>query len=144
MKRLVYLMIVGGALWASFSAIAPPQAQPAAAAASVVAITPAASASERLADRLGHLGSRIASPLVRSIARDTERLLDEVSPLIPKAQPREAKRARDLSKQIIANDSVALVLLDQGHPVRALRLAISARNLIPSVRQNVAEERAFQ
>ena len=90
------------------------------------------------------LGSRIAAPFVRSIAHDTERLLGEVSPLIPKAHPREAKRAADLSKQIFATDSAAFVLLDQGHPMRALRLALDARGLIPAVRQNVAEERAFR
>src|SRR5688500_7758938 len=144
MKRLVYLMILGGALWASFSALTPPQAQADTATASVVALSPAARATARLADRLGHLGSRIASPLVRSIAHDTERLLDEVSPLIPKAHPREARRARDLSRQIVATDSAAFVLLDEGQPMRALRLAISARGLIPAVRQNVAEERAFR
>jgi hypothetical protein len=143
MKRLVFLMIMGSAMWATVSAIAPPQPR-AAAAASVVALSPAGDATALLADRMRRLGSRAASPFVRSIAQDTERLLGEVSPLIPKAQPREAKRARDLSKQILATDSAAFVQLQEGHPVRAIKLAFDARGLIPAVRQNLAEERAFR
>ena len=143
MKRLVFLMVMGGAIWASLAAIAPPQPRPAATA-SVVALAPASNATARLGDRLGRLGSRVATPFVRSIAQDTERLLHEVSPLIPKANAREAMRARALSKQILATDSAAFVQLNEGHPVRAIKLAWNARGLIPAVRQNVAEERAFQ
>jgi hypothetical protein len=137
-------MIVGSALWASFSAIAPPRPRDRTTTASIIALTRGSTASEQLSHRMRHLGSRIARPIVQSITRDTERLLGEVSPLIPRASPREAKRARDLSKQIVRTDSAAFALLDKGYPIRALQTAFDARGLIPAVRQNVAEERAFR
>lgn len=144
MKRLVFLMIVGTALWFGYQASNPPTLAAGTTAATVAALNTPATAGAKFAARMGRLGSRVAGPLVRSMTRDTERLLNEITPLIPKAKPREAAKAREVSQRILATDSAALVRLQEGHPMQALKLAFDARGLIPAVRQHVAEEKAFQ
>ena len=144
MKRLIFLLVMGGALFAAYHASNPPLAGADTAEATVVSLATSTSAGEKLSARMGRLGARLAGPFVRSMSRDTERLLQDLTPLIAKAKPGDAKRARDMSVKILARDSAAHVELQNGRPVAALKLVFDARGLIPAVRQYVAEERAFQ
>lgn len=145
-KTLLLFVVVGGAIVAAHRSYS----SPASAAVTVVSAAPgadeaaeaASTVMERLSAATGRLGARMAAPVVRSMSRDTRRLLADLDPAIKRAPPHVASQAKKLSKQLLQADSTAHQRIADGAPIEAIRYAMFSKGMIPSVRQVVAEETA--
>jgi hypothetical protein len=78
------------------------------------------------------------------MTQNTARMLAELDPAIRKAPTYRAAKARAISKQIVATNSAALGSLNEGRPIRAMRMALKSRSLVDAVRHQVAEEAMFR
>ncbi|CAN5721856.1 hypothetical protein BH23GEM10_BH23GEM10_06350 [soil metagenome] len=145
-KTLILFVVVGGAIVAAHRSYS----SPASAAVTAVSNVPGAEGATeavagvaaRVGDAFGRLGARMAAPVVRSMSKDTRRLLADLDPAIKRAPPHVALKARTLSKQLLKADSTAHQRIADGAPIEAIRYAMFSKGMIPSVRQVVAEETA--
>jgi hypothetical protein len=139
-KRLFILVLIGAALLTAHRTFGSPTALEAELGETVSEVTHMA----QVRAALGRAGAFAVAPIVRSMTTDTERLIRELKPAMERAPAREARRARKLKDMIAQLDSAAHVSLDEGRPIDALQQAGEARGLVASVRQVLAEERAFR
>lgn len=146
MKRFIILLVIGAAALSAHRTYGSPEAQAvdAAAAAKLGSVVAEVGRVARAKEIMGDVGARVVGPAVRSMMRDTQRLLAELEPAIARAKPAEARRAHELTKKIAEYDSAAVRSLRDGAPMAAIRYAVRGKGMIPSVRQVVAEENAFR
>jgi hypothetical protein len=147
MNRVVVLLVAASALVALKHSDGPTPNHPAASAAGSAAAAGAdaiTSSVLRVSHGVGSATSYVIRPGVRSMTENTARMLAELDPAIRKTPAHRAARARAISKQIVATDSAALGSLNDGRPIRAMRLALKSRSLVDAVRHQVAEEAMFR
>jgi hypothetical protein len=88
---------------------------------------------------LGKLGSKIVGGSVTDMVTANEQALKEMKGDIRKAKGGEGIRARKFAEKVALMDSTATVDLRLGRPVKAVRGAMEAKNLLNAVRQQLKD-----
>lgn len=151
MFRLLMLLIVGAAFVAlhastleeggSAGVSLPPNGRLAGVPGSVAsATTLAITSAEKGAGVLGTAGSFVIAPAIRGIVDRNESAVTALQPAIRRASGARQQRAREIQRRITQADSVALVRLEDGHPIAAFRETMKSRSLVDAIRHQVAEE----
>lgn len=133
-KTLIFVALVGLAGY-SLTRAHPPVA-PGATAADSAAVAQAGIGA-RFQYGLGAFGSKIVGTSVRSMVGGTEQSLKDMSAAIKSSKAHGGARAQDYAKKTMKLDSVALIQLQMGHPVKAMKNAMDAKSMLESVRDYV-------
>jgi hypothetical protein len=99
-----------------------------------------ASAVERTRFTIGRMAGRVIG---RSIRRTTERNAVEVAELKPamsRASGARRERVRDIDRRRMEADSLALLSLEEGRPLAAVRNIMRSRGLVDAMRHQLTEE----
>ncbi|MEO5511167.1 MAG: hypothetical protein ABIV28_07645 [Longimicrobiales bacterium] len=137
LKRLLVLLVVGGALLAAWQTAHP---APVAAADDMTYSTDTFRG--RLERNVGEIASNVLGKHIRASVSKTEHDLQVLRPAIKRSSGADQRRALVVSQKITALDSLSLQSLEALHPILAIRQAMSARGYIGVVKQNLMEERA--
>jgi hypothetical protein len=132
-KLLVLVAALGGGFYAVSQAQPPVQNKDGAAAADSTAVRQV-SFRDRLNYSVGSVGSAVVGTSVRRSVEDTQQSLKDMSKAIKATSGYDGIRARDLSRKITTMDSLAIDNLHMGHPIKAVRQTMEAKNLLNAVR----------
>ena len=134
-KFIVVAAVVGSAGWA-LTRTAPP-APPNATAADSVAVSQAGIGA-RLHYGVGMLGSKIVNSSVRNTVHETETSLKDLQAGIKNARGGDGQRAKKYAAKVVEMDSIALLDLEYGRPIKAVKAAMEAKSLLGAVRGQVS------
>lgn len=135
-KTMIMLAIVGVCGYALTRDARP--APPGATAADSVAYAQAGYGA-RFGYGMGKLGSKIVGGSVTDMVTANEQALKEMKSDIRKAKGGEGIRARKFAEKVALMDSIATVDLAYGRPIKAVRGAMEAKNLLNAVRQQLKD-----
>lgn len=133
-KMLIVLGVVAGCGYA-LSRTTPP-VPPNATAADSVAVSQAGFGA-RFEYGIGALGSKIVGSTVRGMVHETEQSLADLRAGIKAAKGADGVRAKQFAADVVAMDSLALLDLQYGRPIKAVKGALEAKSLLGSVRGQV-------
>jgi hypothetical protein len=134
LKLIVVAGVVGAAGWA-LTKDAPPVPFNATAADS--AAVSQAGIGARLEYGMGMLGGKIVGSTVRNTVHETEVSLKDLKAGIKNARGGDAARAKKYAAKVTEMDSIALLDLQYGHPIKAVKAAMEAKSLLGAVRGQV-------
>jgi len=133
-KVLILIVILGAGVFA-VSRAEPPR--PASAAAGDSTAYAQVTFGERFQYSVGSVGSAIVGTSVRRSVLETEQSLKDLRKAIKLAKGGDGIRANDIAKKISYMDSLAVDNLHQGHPIKAMKQSMEAKNLLNAVRHNL-------
>ncbi|MGQ0562870.1 MAG: hypothetical protein ACT443_13470 [Gemmatimonadota bacterium] len=133
-KMLILLGLLAGSAYALTRAT--PPVPPGATAADSMAVAQAG-VGARFEYGLGSLGSKIVSSTVRGMVRETERSLADLGAAIKSAKGSDGVRAKKFAAEVARMDSTALIDLEYGHPIKAVKGALEAKSVLNAVRNQV-------
>ena len=137
-KRMLFLVLTGGACLAAWQATHP---APVAAGDEAIATAGVSNSfAGRMKHRFGEMGARIAGDQIRASVQKTDRELASLKPAVKRSNQSVQRRAIKTTAKVIELDSLALASLDASHPVLAIKQAMSARSYVDLIRQDVIEE----
>ena len=136
-KTLIFLGVVvacGYALTRN-----PPPIPPGSTAADTVAISQAGYGA-RLKYGIGSFGSALMGRSVRNTIAETEQSLKDLKPAIKATRGPDGVRAIEFAAKVTRIDSVALIDLQYGHPIKAAKAAMEAKSILGAVRSQVTRQ----
>lgn len=83
------------------------------------------------------LGGKIVGSTVRNTVHNTETSLHDLAAAIKSTRGGNGQRAKAYAAKVMHMDSVALVSLEYGHPVTAVKAAMEAKSILGAVRGQV-------
>ena len=86
---------------------------------------------------VGNVGVHLMGGTVRGMVNETQQSLSDMHTAIKNAKGPDGMRAQQYSKKIVQMDSAAISELEIGKPIQAARIAMEAKSLLNSVRQNL-------
>lgn len=136
-KTLIFIAIVGVSGFALTRT--PPPIPPNASKADSVALAQAG-VGARLKYGIGSFGSWLAGSSVRSTVAETEQSLTDLQPAIKATRGPDGMRAKNFAAKVSVMDSIALIDLQYGHPVRAAKGAMEAKSILGAVRSQIMRQ----
>jgi hypothetical protein len=131
-KFLIIAAAIGSGAWA-LTRHAPPVPADATAADSVSL----AGIGARLHYGVGMVGSKLVGSTVRSSAYDTQQALKDLKPAIKATRGGNGTRAKNYAAKVVALDSMALLHLEYGRPIKAIQATMEATSMLGAVRGQI-------
>lgn len=135
MKMVAVVAALGAAGWALSRNPVP--VPPNATAADSAAVSQAGIGA-RMAYGIGMLGSKIVNSSVRNTVYETETSLKDLHAGIKNTRGGDGQRAKNYAAKVVQMDSIALVDLQYGRPIKAVKASMEAKSLLGAVRSQIA------
>ena len=136
LKLFVFLLAVGGGVYA-VSRAQPPVPAEAIAAGDTVAVN--AGMREKLRYSVGAVGTKIVGGSIQRSVLETEQTLRDMRNTIKMAKGSDGSRARSVAIKVRQMDSAAVENLRQGRPIKAMKQSMEAKSLLNAVRRNLTQ-----
>ena len=94
----------------------------------------------RLKYGVGSLGSWLAGRSVRNTVAETEQALIDLKPAIKATRGPDGVRAQQFAAKVSVMDSIALMDLQYGHPIKAAKGAMEAKSILGAVRSQIMRQ----
>ena len=133
-KMFVFLSLAAGAAFA-LTRNSPP-VPPGATAADSAAVAHAGVGS-RFEYGVGSIGSKFLGGLVNGMLQETEQSLADLKPAIKATKGPDGARAKAVALKVAQMDSIARLDLEYGRPLKAVKGAMEAKNLVNAIRAQV-------
>lgn len=133
-KSLVFLGLVAACGYALTRTV--PPVAPGASAADSAAVAHAG-VGARFEYGLGAVGSRIVGNSVRGAVDQTQQSLADMRAAIKATKGSDGVRAQKYAQEVVQMDSMALVSLELGQPLKAMKASMEAKSLLNSVRAQI-------
>ena len=104
------------------------------------AATATAGIGQRFRYSIGSVGTALVGGTVRRSVLNTERSLSDMAVALKRAGGSDGTRARSDVRKIRHADSLAVQHLYYARPVKAVKKAMEAKNLLNAVRENLNEQ----
>ena len=95
---------------------------------------------DRLKYGIGSFGSALMGRSVRNTIIETEQSLQDLRPAIKATRGPDGARAIAFAAKVTKIDSVALLDLEYGRPIRAAKAAMEAKSILGAVRSQVTRQ----
>jgi hypothetical protein len=86
---------------------------------------------------IGMVGSKMVGSTVRSSVFDTQQALKDLKPAIKATRGGNGMRAKLYAAKVVALDSMALVHLEYGRPIKAVQATMEATSMLGAVQGQI-------